>query len=82
LDIREANCIFNEIAKCGKFEPKDVSLMPPDANSVLSHGYQLHVKARLGEDHIECVKPFIEKYSLAMNYEPEKELLVIYRPLK
>jgi hypothetical protein len=57
-------------------------LMPPDADDVLSHGYQLHIKAPLGNEHLKCMKPIAQKYKLDMNYEPTKELLVIYRPLE
>ncbi len=67
---------------CDTFGEQGVMLMPPDADDVLSHGYQLHIKAPLGNDHLECIKPIVEKNSLAMAYEPAKQLLVIYRPMK
>ena len=57
-------------------------LAPPDAADVLSHGYQLHVKASFGESIVACIKPIVEKQKLAIANEPDKQLLVIYKPLK
>jgi len=53
--------------------------MPPDADDVLSKGYQLHIKANLDEETLSCMKPMVEKHGLKM--KQEADLLVIYRPL-
>lgn len=83
LNRKEATSLLKEVNQaCAGIGEQGVMLMPPNADSVLSHGYQLHIKATLGNEHLECVKPIVEKYKLAMEYEPDKELLVIYRPLK
>jgi len=83
LNRGEATSLLREVYKtCESLREQGVMLMPPDAEDVLSHGYQLHIKATLGNEHLECVKPLVQKYKLNMNYEPEKELLVIYRPME
>ena len=57
-------------------------LMAPDTDDVLSHGYQLHLKASFGEEHLMCIKPIVEEHKLAMANEPTKQLLVIYKPVE
>jgi hypothetical protein len=83
MNRAEATSLLKEIYwVCGGLGEKAVMLMPPDADNVLSQGYQLHIKAYLGNEHLDCVKPLVQKYKLNMNYEPEHELLVIYRPIE
>lgn len=82
MNRQEALSLLKEVYQaCDRFGEQGVMLMPPDADDVLSHGYQLHIKAPLGNEHLECMKPIVQKYKLNMNYEPEKQLLVIYRPI-
>lgn len=57
-------------------------LMPPDADDVLSQGYQLHIKASLCERQVSCIKPITKNYGLSLAHEPAKQLLVIYRPIR
>jgi hypothetical protein len=83
LNRQEAINLLKEVQQtCDIFGEQGVMLMPPDSDDVLSHGYQLHIKAPLGNEHLECIKPIVQKYNLNMNYEPAKELLVIYRPME
>ena len=83
LNREEATALLKEASKvCDLFGAQGIMLMPPDADDTLSKGYQLHIKAKIGNEHLECMKPLVQKYKLAMNYEPEKELLVIYRPIE
>jgi hypothetical protein len=83
LNRAEATSLLKEVYQvCGGLGEQGVILMPPDADDVLSHGYQLHIKANLGNEHLECVKPLVQKYELNMNYEPEKQLLIIYKPME
>ncbi len=79
----EATNLLKEVYKtCSNFDEQGVMLMPPDVDDILSHGYQLHIKAPLGNEHLNCMKYFVQKHNLAMAYEPAKELLVIYRPME
>jgi len=66
---------------CDGLGEEGVMLMPPDADDVLSHGYQLHIKASLGTEHLACIEPLVKKYKLSLANEPAKQLLVIYRPI-
>lgn len=56
-------------------------LLPPNADDVLSQGYQLHIKFPLSKGDIDCIKPIVESRNLALKDEPEKQLLVIYKPM-
>ncbi len=77
----EAVKVLLEISKtCHALDMYNIMLMPPNADDVLSKGNQLHIKANLDEQTQLCIKPIIEKYGLTM--EQEKDLLVIYRPMK
>jgi len=83
LNRKEATSFLKEIYQvCGGLCEQAVMLMPPDADGVLSHGYQLHIKAPLGNEHLECIEPLVQKYKFNMNYEPAKQLLVVYRPME
>lgn len=66
---------------CDGVGEQGIMLMPPDADNVLSHGYQLHIKAT-GIERLDCIKSLVEKYKLALANEQEKQLLVIYRPIQ
>jgi hypothetical protein len=83
LNRKEAVDLISAIhSKCMPLDMVHIMLMPPDADDVLSRGYQLHIKATLSDGNLECIKPLLEKNKLAFANEPEKQLLVIYRPLK
>jgi hypothetical protein len=83
LNRQEAVSLLKEVYQaCDSFGEQGVMLMPPDSDDVLSHGYQLHIKAPLGNEHLECIKPIAQKYGLNMTYEPVKQLLVVCRPIE
>jgi hypothetical protein len=77
----EAVNLLKELSdKCVCLTPYAIMLMPPDANDVLSQGYQLHIKANLHPEDLSCMKPHVEKQGLKL--KKEKDLLAIYKPLK
>jgi hypothetical protein len=77
----EATSLLKEINEiCDGINEQAIMLMPPNSDDVLSHGYQLHIKLPAG--NLGCIRPLIKKHGLAMAEEPEKNLLVIYRPIK
>lgn len=80
----EAVNLLKKVATyCDGLQESGIMLMPPDADDVLSHGYQLHIKARASHrSSYQCLKPIVEKSGLAHEGEPEKDLRVIYRPIK
>lgn len=77
----EAVNLLKELSdKCTCLVPYAIMLMPPDADEVLSKGFQLHIKANLHQEDLSCMKPFVEERGLKL--KQENDLLVIYRPLK
>jgi hypothetical protein len=67
---------------CDGINEESIMLMPPNADDVLSKGYQLHIKSNSHTQNVSCFKPVIDKHNLAIADEPNKGLIVIYRPLK
>jgi hypothetical protein len=82
VDRQEAVNLLKEIVSfCDGINESMVILMPHDAGSVLSHGYQLHIKAwSTHKEGYNCIKPIIDKRALAVSGEPEQDLLIIYSP--
>ncbi len=77
----EATSLLRDIIEtCDGIGEKGVMLMPPNADDVLSHGYQLHIKGAVKE-YLSCIEPIITKRGLAVAHEPSKNLVVIYRPI-
>ncbi|XHH10294.1 MAG: hypothetical protein ACFCUE_06605 [Candidatus Bathyarchaeia archaeon] len=76
----EAVKILKEmLVGCNSLEGKSVKLMPPDADSVQSVGYQIHVQKRLDGAEKACIIKIAQKHSLSMHdYE---DFHVIYKPL-
>lgn len=78
----EATALLREIIQvCDGINEVAVMLMPPDADDVLSHGYQLHLKMQVS-DNLSCIRPLVKKHNLALAEETGKGLIVIYRPLR
>ncbi len=69
------------IGVCDGLSEQAVMLMPPNADDVLSHGYQLHIKMPMS-DNLTCIRPLVKRHNLALVEETEKDLVVIYRPIK
>jgi hypothetical protein len=83
LNREEAMSLLKELnLSCDGLGEHGVMLMPPNADDVLSHGYQLHIRGSIDNEMLVCIRPLLEKYKLTMVNEPEKRLLVIYRPMK
>ncbi len=77
----EAVNMFKEIsANCASLKPYVIALTPPNANSVLSKGYQLHIFAQAGQGGISCLKSTLENSNLHLEILQEENKLVIYKP--
>jgi hypothetical protein len=77
----EAVSLLREVSdKCPSLAPNGIMLMPPDADGVLSKGFQLHIKAHLDEESLSCINPLVIEHGLLL--KNEKDLLVIYRPIR
>jgi len=83
MNREQATSLLKELnLACDGLGAQGVMLMPPNADDVFSHGCQLHIKTSASQETIACIKPLVEKRNLAMANEPDKQLLVIYRPMK
>ncbi len=78
----EAISLLREIiGVCDGVNEQAVMLMPPNADDVLSQGYQLHIRMARS-DNLTCIRPVVKKHNLALAEETGKDLVVIYRPMK
>ena len=77
----EATKVLKEIFdKCTLFDGEYLALMPSNAENIISHGYQLHLKVPLDDEARSCMDEILKKFDLALMYKAEKGLTVIYRP--
>ncbi len=76
----EAVEILKEIlVACNTLEGKSIKLMPPDADSVLSEGCQIHVQKTLDGTENTCIIKIAKKHRLLVH--EEKDFHVIYKPV-
>ena len=80
LNREEATHVLKEIITGCNLSADAVMLMPPNSDSVLSKGYQLHIKSSTQPNDLLCIKTIIETHRLAITTEPDNEIIVIYRP--
>ncbi len=81
MNREEATALLKEInVACDTIGEQGIMLMPPDADDVLSHGYQLHIKTVLSSQTLKCIRAVVEKQGLSLANEPDKNLVIIYRP--
>ncbi len=65
LNRQEATSLLKEVSEaCEILSVDGIMIMPPNGNNVLSHGYQLHVKADFEDEHLESAKLIVRKYKL------------------
>lgn len=82
MNRAEATSLLREInAYCGDLGEQDIMLMPPNADDVLSHSYQQHIKATASEEVLLYLRTIAEKHNLTVANEPKKNLIIIYRPI-
>lgn len=81
MNRQEAADLLKELlgAFCS-LEGKSFALMPPNADSVLSKGCQIHIKAALDESTLLGIQKIVIERNLAMH--EEANLTVIYKPIK
>ena len=83
LNREEAILVLREIFdKCTLFDGTYLSLVPPNVASLLSQGYQVHIKIGLDDETRSCMQDILEKHGLALNKEEKKELVIIFKPKK
>ncbi len=80
MNRQDAVTLFKELQeKCPELYATHLMLMPPNADNVLSKGYQIHIKPSIDEHTRQCVEPIVVKHSLA--FKQDTQVDVIYRPL-
>jgi len=65
--------------KCNHVEGKSIKLMPPDADSVLSKGNQIHIEVGDDESLRSCLAVIAEQNNLKIH--EEEKMLIVYKPL-
>jgi hypothetical protein len=80
MERPEAAEILKEILQnCSSLEGRSVKLMPPDADSVLSKGFQIHLQKSNEGIKKNCIYKIAKKHGLQV-YD-EEDFLVIYRSM-
>jgi hypothetical protein len=67
--------------KCTTLDGHYLEVLPPNASSRLSGGYQIQIKATLDEETRTCMQDVLMKYQLTIKVE-EEDSFIIYRPPK
>jgi hypothetical protein len=81
MDKREAADLLIELLDTfGSLQGNSFALMPPNADSVLSKGYQIHIKRTLDESTLLAVRKIVLDRGLAIS--EENNLTVIFKPIK
>ncbi|MDT8782747.1 MAG: hypothetical protein IAX22_08930 [Candidatus Bathyarchaeota archaeon] len=73
--LKEASDTCPTLGKYG------VALMPPDAEDVLSHGFQIHAIGIANEATDVCLHTLIDRKNLRLKLLQERNILFIYRPI-
>lgn len=80
LDRKEVLRLFKVIfSRCRHIEGKSLKLMPPDADSVHSKGYQIHISPNNDEALECCIERVAKEHELAV--ADEGNTLVIFKPM-
>jgi hypothetical protein len=83
LDRKEAVLVLREIFKnCTLFDGQYIALMPPNSASLLSEGYQVHIKVPFDQKTQECMKQVSEKYHCCLSFSNRSgdDVAIICRP--
>jgi len=81
LDRKEAVMILREIYEtCENLDETWVALMPPNADDIISDGYQLHIRTPKMQDFDrKCVEDILHKHGLKL--KEITDTAIIYRPI-
>ena len=83
MNRNEAVDLLKEILdKCINITQYGIAIMPPNSDDVLSKYFQIHVFGNINKLDTSCLKSIMEKSCLQLKLLQEKNLLVIYRPMK
>ncbi|MDI9577887.1 MAG: hypothetical protein WC203_07480 [Candidatus Bathyarchaeia archaeon] len=80
MERQQAVSVVKEIFECCRFiEGKNIKLMPPNADDVLSKGCQIHIDAKDDDILMDCLEKVAIGNELAM--VKEGQLVILYKPL-
>ncbi len=57
-----------------------MAIMPPNANNMMSRGYQIHIRTNSSSLDKSCIERITQENNLAL--DEEKGVFVIYKPIK
>ena len=78
----EAIIVLKELfEKCSALDGQWLSLMPPNAATLMSGGYQILIKTALDEITRNCMQDVLSKYHLTIKIK-EPDTFIIYKPLQ
>lgn len=81
LDRQKVMEIFKRLfSECQYIEGKSLKLMPPNADSVFSKGYQIHISPNNDEIAEHCITKIAKESDLAI--ANEEDTLIIFNPVK
>jgi hypothetical protein len=81
LKREEAILVLKDLfEKCTNLDGHYLELMPPNASTMLSGGYQIQIKATLDEETRTCMQDVLMKNQLTIKIT-EKDAFIIYRPI-
>ncbi len=79
----EAVDLLKEILEnCINITQYGIAIMPPNSNDVMSKNFQIHVFGNVNKLDTSCLESIMKKSCLQLKLIQEKNLLVIYRPMK
>ncbi len=80
LKREEAILVLKELfEKCSTLDGHYLEILPPNASSALSGGYQVVIKTTLDEETRNCMQDILVKYHLTIKIS-DLQTFVIYRP--
>jgi hypothetical protein len=80
LKREEAILVLKELfEKCTNLDGHYLEMIPPNASSRLSGGYQIQIKATLDEETRTCMQDVLMKNQLTIKIT-EPDAFIIYRP--
>jgi hypothetical protein len=83
LNRNEAVSVLKEIfEKCTLFDGTYIALMPPNSASLLSKGYQVHLRVPIDERTQNCMEEIAKKHDCHIVIKDKEDIAIIYRPLK
>ncbi len=80
LKREEAIIVLKELfERCTTLDGHYLEILPPNASSAMSGGYQVVIKTTLDEETRNCMQDILVKYHLSIKIS-DPQTFIIYRP--